>query len=104
MIARKWHGRVPAEKAEAYHKYLLKTGLKEYASITGNRGVFLLTRKEGDITHIDTLTFWDDIEAIKRFAGEDYEKARYYPEDKDFLFEFELHVIHYDVWESLPGF
>jgi len=30
------------------------------------------------------ITFWENLEAIKNFAGEDYEKAKYYPEDKDF--------------------
>ena len=98
MIARNWHGRVPSEKTEAYHQYLLKTGLKEYASIKGNRGTLLFKRNSEDgITHFDTLTFWDNIEAIKRFTGEDYEKAKYYPEDKGFLLEFEELVTHYKI-------
>jgi len=39
MIARTWHGCVPAEKADAYHAYLLRTGLADYQSTPGNRGV-----------------------------------------------------------------
>ena len=35
--------------------------------------------------------------AIAAFAGEDIEVAKYYPEDRDFLLEFEPHVVHYDV-------
>ncbi len=104
MIARKWHGKVPLNKAGDYHKYLLKTGLKDYASIKGNRGVFLLKRIEADVAHFDTLTFWDDVEAIKRFAGEDYENAKYYDEDKDYLLEFEPLVIHYEVLEMNTNF
>ena len=104
MIARKWHGMVPSEKAEDYHAFLLKTGLKDYAAVEGNRGVFLFKRTEGNITHFDTLTFWDDIEAIKRFAGNDYEKARYYTEDKDYLSEFEEFVTHYEVMEAVSKF
>jgi len=100
MIARKWHGMVHAEKADAYHAYLIKTGLKDYADIAGNRGVFLFKRINEGIAHFDTLTFWDNYEAIKRFAGEDYKKARYYPEDKDFLLEFEEYVTHYEVLEA----
>jgi heme-degrading monooxygenase HmoA len=100
MVARQWHGIVPAEKAESYHNYLLKTGLQEYAVVPGNRGVFLFKRTEGDITHFDTLTFWDSITAVKRFAGEDYEKAKYYAKDKEFLLEFEEKVIHYEVLEA----
>jgi len=101
MIARCWHGRVPAAKAAAYHQYLIATGLKDYASIIGNRSASLLKKEEGEITHFYTLTFWDDIDAIKRFAGEEYEKARYYPEDKDYLLEFEPLVTHYEVLEQL---
>ncbi len=101
MIARLWHGRVPLAKAEAYHQYLLLTGLADYTKVKGNRGVSLLRKDEAAITHYYTLTYWDDIEAIKLFAGEDYEKARYYPEDKDYLLEFEPTVMHYDVLEQL---
>ncbi len=94
-----WHGRVPKERAGDYHRYLLETGLNDYENVKGNRGVFLLKNDENSITHYYTLTFWDDIDAIKRFAGEDYEKARYYPADKDFLLEFEEKVQHFDILE-----
>jgi len=40
---------------------------------------------------------WESIDAIRRFAGDDYEKAHYYPEDRDFLIELEPFVEHYDV-------
>ena len=40
---------------------------------------------------------WDSFEAIRRFAGEDYEKAHYYPEDREFLIELEPFVDHYEV-------
>ncbi|HEV8591851.1 MAG TPA: hypothetical protein VGQ55_07090, partial [Pyrinomonadaceae bacterium] len=50
------------------------------------------------VAHFFTLTFWDSYEAIKRFAGKNYERARYYPEDKDFLLEFEPNVQHFEVF------
>jgi len=99
-----WHGKVPKERSEAYHRYLLDSGLKDYGATTGNEGVFLLKKDEGDITHFYTLTFWTDIPSIKKFAGDDYEKARYYPSDKDFLLEFEPGVTHFDVLEKPPYF
>ena len=104
MIARMWHGKVPLEKSGEYHAYLLQTGLKDYQSVTGNQGVFLLKRQEGNLTHFYTLTFWDGWEAIKKFAGKDIEKAKYYPEDKDFLLELEPKVTHFDVLEKPQGF
>jgi len=100
MIARMWHGQVPKEKTELYHQYLLQTGLKDYEETKGNRGVFLLKREEASITHFYTLTFWDDLTSIRQFAGDDYEKARYYPADKEFLLEFEPNVTHFDVLEK----
>jgi hypothetical protein len=40
---------------------------------------------------------WDSVESIKRFAGEDYETARYYPEDGDYLLEQDPYVTHAEV-------
>jgi len=57
LIVRKWHGKVPVDKAEDYHSYLLQTGLKDYSHIEGNRGVFLFKRIEDGIAHFDILTF-----------------------------------------------
>jgi len=97
MIARAWHGRVPAAKADSYYAYLLRTGLPGYAATPGHRGTFVFRRTEGDVTHFLLTTLWDSVEAIKAFAGENYERARYYPEDDDYLLEREPHVTHYEV-------
>ena len=50
---------------------------------------------EEDITHIFTVTQWKNLESIKKFAGEDIEKAKYYPDDKKYLLELEKNVKHY---------
>lgn len=97
MIARMWHGRVPRAKAEAYERYLHATGLPDYRATPGNRGVYLLRRDEGDVTHFTTLTFWESVDAIKAFAGADYERARYYPEDDEYLLEREPRVVHHEI-------
>ncbi len=97
MIARIWHGVTPASKADEYVEYLNQTGLPDYAATEGNRGVYLLRKIEGDQAHFITLTFWDSKQAIEKFAGHDIEKAKYYPEDAQFLLEFEPFVQHYQV-------
>ena len=97
MIARTWHGRVPAEKANAYYAYLRRTGLAGYAATPGNRGVSVLRRTDGDVTHFLLLTLWDSLEAIQAFAGPEYERARYYPADDEYLLEREPFVTHYEV-------
>jgi len=97
MIGRTWHGRVPAKKADAYYAYLQRTGLSDYVKTPGNRGVYVLRRDDGDVTHFLLLTFWDSLDAIRAFAGADYGRARYYAEDDEFLLEREPFVSHYDV-------
>lgn len=97
MIARMWHGVTAAERADEYLDYLNETGVPDYRETEGNRGVYVLRRIEGDRAHFLTVSFWGSIEEVKAFAGQDPEKARYYPEDEEFLLEFEPVVRHYDV-------
>jgi heme-degrading monooxygenase HmoA len=97
MIVRMWHGRVPASKARAYREFVNGRAIPDYRSVAGNISVYVLERPEGDVTHFITLTFWESLDAIKGFAGDDVEAAKYYPEDKDFLLEFEPTVVHYNV-------
>src|SRR2546427_422219 len=103
MIARTWHGMTAASKADAYLEVLKESGLKEYRDTPGNQGVIVLRRTEGDRTHFLLITFWESFDAIRRFAGPNPERAVYYPEDKEFLLEFEPTVTHYDVLMSPDG-
>lgn len=96
MIARRWHGRVPAAKAEEYLKYVTETGIADYRRTPGNLGAWILRRREGDVVHVETFTLWESEDAILEFAGDDLAKARYYPKDADFLLEFEPEVVHFE--------
>ena len=97
MIARTWHGRVAASRAEAYYDYLLRTGLNDYQTTPGNRGVLVLRRIDGNVAHFTLTSFWDSIDAIIGFGGEPVEAARYYPEDDEYLLEREPLVTHQEV-------
>jgi hypothetical protein len=97
MIARRWHGRVPAEKAGAYLELMRKIGLRDYRATEGNLGAWCLHREEGAIVHVEMLTLWEDEAAIRRFAGADLTRAKYYDFDADFLLEMEPEVVHFDV-------
>ena len=97
MISRMWHGRVSTSKARAYREFLNSRAIPDYQSVNGNISVHILERTEGEVTHFITLTFWKDMESVKAFAGEGVEIAKYYPEDKNFLLEFEPTVVHYEV-------
>lgn len=97
MICRIWHGRTTAEKADAYASFLEQRAIADYRSVKGNIDVEILRRDEGSITHFLTVTHWDSEQAIYQFAGEDILKAKYFPEDQDFLLEFEPEVQHFTV-------
>ena len=81
MIARIWHGAVPIEKSQEYLERMRTVALPDYKATVGNRGAFDLHRVEGEVAHFDMLTFWEDIDSIKRFAGQDHEVAKYYDFD-----------------------
>ena len=100
MIARIWRGRTPAAKSHAYLEYLLATGLKEYAETPGNLGVYALRRVESGVAEFLLLTLWDSMDAVRAFAGDDPERAVYYPEDDEYLLEREPTVAHYEVLEA----
>ncbi len=97
MIARSWRGATKAEDAEPYLEYLRQTGLAEYRKTPGNRGVLGLRRVVKDRAEFLLISLWDSAEAIRRFAGDDLEKAVFYPEDERFLVERDDHVSHYEV-------
>ena len=57
----------------------------------------------GNEGHFTLVTFRENLEVIKNFAGEEYEKAKYYPEDRQYLLESEENVTHYEVFAEESG-
>jgi heme-degrading monooxygenase HmoA len=96
-ILRIWHGRTPRARAEAYARFLLERALPDYRAVRGNLDVQIVRRDEGDVTHFLTVTRWVDEAAIRAFAGDDILRAKYYPEDRDFLLELEARVEHFEI-------
>jgi heme-degrading monooxygenase HmoA len=104
MIARTWHGAVSFDRSDEYFHYLMNTGVPDLKATPGNHGVFVLRRAEGSVTHFQLISLWDSLDSVKAFAGDDIERARYYPEDEQYLQELEPTVCHYEVLEpSQPG-
>ncbi len=97
MIARVWFGRTKAEDYDAYLAYLEESGVRALRATSGNRGVTVLRRKEGDEAEFGVVSFWDSLEDVKAFAGEDVDVARYFPDDERFLLEFTPKLKHYEV-------
>jgi len=100
MIARTWHGVTPLAKADEYLHLRRTIAVPDYQAIAGNRGVYVMRRIEGETAHFLLLTLWDSEDAIRQFAGEDIEKAKYYDFDPDYLVELEPTVTHYEVFTA----
>ncbi len=97
MIARIWRGTTLKTKADEYFHYMKKTGLKDLASTSGNRGVYALRRDKDSRSEFLIVSLWDSLDAIRRFAGRDIEKPVYYPKDRKYLLKLERKVVHYQV-------
>jgi heme-degrading monooxygenase HmoA len=99
MIARIWHGATPASKSDAYLHLMRSIAIPDYRAIPGNKGAYALRRIEGDIAHFLMVTFWESEAAIRAFAGNKIDKAKYYDFDKDFLLELEPSTTHYEMYD-----
>jgi heme-degrading monooxygenase HmoA len=97
LIARIWRGAVRQADGDAYARYMKATGVRGYADTPGNRGVWMLRRDVADRTEFVMVTVWDSLQAIKAFAGDDYETAVFYPEDERFLVRRDDKAAHYEV-------
>ena len=99
MIARIWRGWTRRDDADAYVDYLRETGIAAYRETPGNAGAHILRRDDGNRVEFVTLSFWQSRDAIAAFAGDEIDRAVFYPEDDRFLVDREEHVTHYDLIE-----
>jgi heme-degrading monooxygenase HmoA len=97
MIARIWHGRTLTAKADEYEKYLNASGVERILKTQGNHGVEVLRKSDGPRTDFIVISYWESIDAVKRFAGPNFERAVIMDRDKEFLIEVEPNVLHYEV-------
>jgi hypothetical protein len=99
MIARIWHGWTSPSNADAYES-LLRTeifvGIKD-RHLAGYRGIHLFRRNVGDEVEFVTLMWFDSIDAVRVFAGDDYEAAVVPPKARTLLSRFDARSQHYEV-------
>ncbi len=98
MVVRMWHGRVDSSKSDEYAEFMKQRAAPDYSSVDGLQKLLFLRKDEEYVTHFLLVTYWDSIESVKRFAGEEPEKAKYYPEDDQFLLEKEELSALYEVF------
>ena len=101
MIARIWHGKTKSKDFDAYAEFLKRVAIPDYTATKGFKGLtFLRSISKGE-AHFNLISYWESLEVIKNFAGEDLEKAKYYPEDINFLLEPEEKVRHHEVFAEI---
>ena len=101
MIAREWKATCPKAYAEDFIAYLYQTGIKDTSATKGFKGAQIFNREIDQKIEITLISYWDNLECIKAFAGEDINIAKLYPEDDTFKLEPDHHVIHYEVCENM---
>jgi heme-degrading monooxygenase HmoA len=92
-----WFGRTKAKDYDAYLAYLEESGVSELKRTPGNQGVMVVRRLDGDEAEFGVISFWESLEDVKAFAGEDVDAARYFPEDEGFLLEFAPRLKHFEM-------
>ncbi|MEJ5113219.1 hypothetical protein [Erwinia billingiae] len=97
MIVRTWHGCVPLKYAEGFAKDLNKTGVEHSQSVRGNRGALVRRETQGNWEHFFLTTYWQDLDAVKEFAGENYHVAVTYPDDEEFELLSDPYVFQHEV-------
>src|SRR5689334_22458275 len=101
MIARTWRGVTRAADSDRYARYVEATGLRAFGETPGNMGALLLRRPTDETgepgTEFFVMSFWDSMDAVKRFAGPEPSKAVFYPEDEQYLLSRDMHVDHFEV-------
>jgi heme-degrading monooxygenase HmoA len=104
MIARIWHGWTRPENADRYEKLLQDEIFLDIAArkVHGYRGIRLL-RRDLDSNEVEfvTIMWFDSWQALKRFAGEDHEKAVVPPKAREVLLRFDQRSSHYELRERL---
>lgn len=97
QIMRIWRGEVPASRAAEYLERVTPVALADYQRIAGNHGAWVLSRTTGDVTQVVTLSLWESMAAIRAFAGDAPELAKYYDFDPEYLLSLPATVEHWDV-------
>jgi hypothetical protein len=95
-ILREWRAEIHRATSAAYVDYVRGTGLAQYRRTPGNLGAVIAVRDIDEArSEVVTLSWWTTLDAIRAFAGEPPDRARYFPEDSKYLLTRPDHVLHY---------
>lgn len=94
MIARIWEGKAHRSQSPAYINYLKETLVPQFRAVPGNLGLTVARKEEGDHHRIVFVSYWKDFDAVKKYAGADYQRAVIFPKEKEFLEDYQQEVLH----------
>jgi heme-degrading monooxygenase HmoA len=100
MIARHWRGWTKRESADGYEEFLKQRLLPDLRQIEGYGGAYVLRSDRLEESEFVVINFFESLDAVRRFAGEDYKTAIFEPEAKKYLSRIETVANHYEVRES----
>jgi len=103
MIARMWRGVAIQERANDYVKHLQESVVPQLRKIDGFKGVYLLKRNSSEDVEFLVLTFWESMEAIRKFAGENPEVAVVAAAARTLFREYDAEVNHFEIALNLEG-
>ena len=104
VIGRLWRGWTAPQNADTYERLLRSEIFTGIASrkIPGYHGIQLLRREQGDTVEFVTLMWFDSLDAVRAFAGPDYEMAVVPPNARQLLLRFDQRSAHYVVIDPTP--
>ena len=97
MIGRVWHGWTNRDNADTYERLLRNEMFPEIQRIEGAHGVYLLRRDAGAEVEFMTICLFDSLDAVRRFAGVDYETAVLHPKAHALLSHYDTKSAHYHI-------
>jgi len=100
VIARIWHGYTKPEDADAYESMLKPDLLPGISKVNGYKSSYLLRKDVGDEVEFITIMLWDSIEAIRNFAGPNYEASVVPDERRKYLSRHDAQSTHYQLVSS----
>jgi heme-degrading monooxygenase HmoA len=101
MIARVWHGFTMPENADKYEKMLRENILPGIGRVAGYKGAQLLRRNHKTESEFAVTTYFEDLQSVIAFAGEDYTKAVVEPEARKLLTRCNIRAAHYDLVDMI---
>ena len=103
MVTRIWHGWTSFENADKYEAYVKEVVFKniEAKNITGYKGMQFLRKERADEVEFISMMWFDALENVKDFVGEDYEVAHVPDECRELLKRFDERADHYEIRHQL---